>query len=103
MQQRRCGSTRTPELRHSDKRTTSKRRGEGDRCHDPCARRRNDTVARNRPVDVPRAKGLSDGLRDAIEWVSGPADELTRWPEGGNDGSEHQTRYNDSSNGGHDR
>jgi hypothetical protein len=52
---------------------------------------------------VPRAKGLSDGLRDAIEWVSGPADELTRWPEGGNDGSEHQTRYNDSSNGGHDR
>jgi len=86
-----CGSTRTPKSRHGDKTTTTKRR-EGDRCHDPCARRRNDTVARSRPVDVPRTKRLSDGLCDAIEYVSGPANDLTRRTQAGNDGSGHQTR-----------
>ena len=97
---RECGSTRTSKSPHSDK-TTTRERCEGDRCHDPCVRRRNDTVTRTRPIDVPRTERLSDGLRDAIEYVSAPADDLTRRTQAGHDGGEHKARYDDSSNDEH--
>jgi hypothetical protein len=45
--------------------------------------------ARSRPIDVPRTERLSDGLCDAIEYVSSPADDLTRRTQAGNDGGEH--------------
>jgi hypothetical protein len=45
---------------------------------------------------VPSAKGLRDRLREAIEYVSGPADDVTRWAEARDDGSEQKTGYEDS-------
>jgi hypothetical protein len=38
---------------------------------------------------VPRTERLNDGLRGAIEYVSGPADDLTRRTQAGYDGGEH--------------
>lgn len=52
---------------------------------------------------MPRTERLSDGLCDAIEYVSSPADDLTRRTQTGNDGGEHQARYDDSSNDEHGR
>ena len=97
-----CGSTRAPKSRHSDK-TTTRKRCEGDRCYDPCVRRRNDTVTRSWPISVPRSERLSDCLSDAIEYVSRSADDLTRRTQAGNDSGEHQVRYDDSSNDEHGR
>jgi hypothetical protein len=65
-----------PKSRYGDK-TTTGNRCESDRCHDPCIRRRNGTVARSRPIGVPGSERLSDGLCDAIEYLAGPADDLT--------------------------
>jgi hypothetical protein len=61
------------------------------------------TVACSRPVDVPRTERLSYGLCDGIEYVSGPADDLTRRAQADNDGREHHSRHDDSSNGEHGR
>jgi hypothetical protein len=61
------------------------------------------TLIRTRPIDVPRTERLSDGLCDAIEYVSGSADDLTRRTQAGHDGGEHYARYDDSSNDEHVR
>jgi hypothetical protein len=45
---------------------------------------------------VPSAERLRDRLREAIEYMSGPADDVTRWAEARDDGSEHKTGYEDS-------
>lgn len=45
---------------------------------------------------MPSAERLRDRLREAIEYVSGPADDVTRWAEARDDGSEHKTGYEDS-------
>lgn len=45
---------------------------------------------------MPSAERLHDRLREAIEYVSGPADDVTRWAEARDDGSEHNTGCDDS-------
>lgn len=45
---------------------------------------------------MPSAERLRDRLREAIEYVSGPADDVTRWAEARDDGSEHKTGDEDS-------